>query len=372
MNTILITSGETSGDHHAAALISAIRAREPETRFIAMGGEAMAAAGAEVRFSIEDYAFMGFSEIVSGLPKIRNLERQLGDLLSGGEIDLYIPVDYPGMNMRIAAKAKKRGIPVLYFISPQVWAWAGWRTKKMKKVVDLMAVILPFEVEYYRNKGIPVLFTGHPMLDEIGTPPVPKSAPGRDEEFEVLLFPGSRKQEVLNHLGPMLGAARRLRGKWPMCRFRLGAAPLIDDGLLDVPHDMKEYVTLTRSGIEELPGVKLVIASSGTVTLQTAMSGTPMVVIYRTSGLTYLLARSLVKIPWIAMPNVLAGDMVVPELIQNDAVPGRIADEADGLLVDAGRYADISSRLLSLRDSLRLEGGMDNLAERALAMARKR
>lgn len=372
MKTILITCGETSGDHHAAALISAIRAREPAARFIAMGGEAMAAAGADVRFSIEDYAFMGFSEILSGLPKIRNLERRLTGLLSSGDIDLYIPVDYPGMNMRIAAKAKGRGVPVLYFISPQVWAWAGWRTRKMKKVVDLMAVILPFEVEYYRNKGIPVLFTGHPMLDEIGAPPVPKSAPGRNEDFEILLFPGSRKQEVLNHLGPMLGAARELKEKWPMCRFRLGAAPLIDDGLLSVPPDMKEYLTLTRDGIEELAHVRLVIASSGTVTLQTAMSGTPMVVIYRTSALTYLLARSLVKIPWIAMPNVLAGDMVVPELIQNDAVPDRIADEADGILGDGKRYADISARLLSLRDSLRREGGMDDLAERALAMAGQR
>ncbi len=132
MKTILITCGETSGDHHAASLISAIRARAPGTRIIAMGGEAMAAAGAEVRFSIEDYAFMGFSEIVTGLPKIRRLEKYLGDLLSSGEIDLYIPVDYPGMNLRIAARAKSSGVPVLYFISPQVWAWAGWRTRTMK------------------------------------------------------------------------------------------------------------------------------------------------------------------------------------------------------------------------------------------------
>lgn len=369
MKTILITCGETSGDHHAAALISAIKEREPETRFIAMGGEAMAAAGADVRFSIEDYAFMGFSEIVSGLPRIRRLENRLGDLLSSGEIDLYIPVDYPGMNLRIAAKAKSAGLPVLYFISPQVWAWAGWRTKKMKKVVDLMAVILPFEVEYYREKGIPVFFAGHPMLKEIESPPGPKEAPGSGEPFEILLFPGSRKQEIGNHLGPMLGAARVLRESWPMCRFKLGAAPLIDDALLEIPADMKEYVTVTRSGTEELAGVKLVIASSGTVTLQTAMSGTPMVVIYRTSGFTYLLARSMIKIPWIAMPNVLAAENLVPELIQDNAVPGRIAAEAEGLLGDGKRYGEVSARLLSLRESLRREDGMDSLAEKALAMA---
>ena len=315
MKTILITSGETSGDHHAAALISAITAQEPETKFIAMGGDAMAAAGAEVRFSMKDYAFMGFSEIVGGLGKIRRLERDLGSLLAGGGIDLYIPVDYPGMNMRIAARAKALGVPVLYFISPQVWAWAGWRTKKMKKVVDLMAVILPFEAGFYREKGIPVVFSGHPMLGEIDCPAGPKEAPGRDDAFEILLFPGSRKQEVARHLGPMLGAARLLKGGWPGCTFRLCAAPLIEDGLLSVPPEMEGYVTVTRRGIADLGGARFVIASSGTVTLQTAMSGTPMVVIYRTSGLTYLLARSMVKIPWIAMPNVLAGEAVVPELI---------------------------------------------------------
>jgi len=372
MKTILITCGETSGDHHAAALISAIRSRAPDTNFIAMGGEAMAAAGADVRFSLEEYAFMGFTEIVSGLPRIRRLERKLGELLSGGEIDLYIPVDYPGMNLRIAARAKDGGVPVLYFISPQVWAWAGWRTRKMKKVVDLMAVILPFEVEYYNRKRIPVFFTGHPMLEEIDAPPGQKEAPGRDEPFDILLFPGSRRQEVANHLGPLLGAARLLKGKWPACRFRLGAAPLIDDRLLAVPEEMKEYVAITRSGIAELADAKLVIGSSGTVTLQTAMSGTPMVVIYRTSGLTYLLARSMIKIPWIAMPNVLAGEAVVPELIQNDAGAVRIAEEAEGILGDGRRYIDISGRLLSLRDSLRHDGGMDELAGRALAMAGKR
>jgi lipid-A-disaccharide synthase len=263
------------------------------------------------------------------------------------------------------------GIPVLYFISPQVWAWAGWRTRKMKKVVDLMAVLLPFEVEYYSQRGIPVFFTGHPMLDEIEVPVEPKRAPGRDEDFEILLFPGSRKQEIANHLGPMLGAARLIRERWPSCRFRLAAAPLIEDRLIDLPREIREYVTITRDGTGELSSARLAIASSGTVTLQTAMSGTPMIVIYRTSPLTYLLARSMVKIPWIAMPNVLAREAVVPELIQNDVGPGRIAGEADAILGDAGRYTEISRRLISLRESLRRDGGMEELAGRALMMAGK-
>jgi lipid-A-disaccharide synthase len=372
MKTILITSGETSGDHHAAALISAVRKLAPDTRFIAMGGDEMASAGAEVRYPIAEYAFMGFSEIVSGLPKIRRLEKQLSALLESGEIDLYIPVDYPGMNLRIAARARALGIPVLYFISPQVWAWAGWRSRKMKKVVDLMAVILPFEVEYYEKKGIPVLFTGHPMLDEMPAPAGPKEPPQPGDEFDVLLFPGSRRQEVLRHAGPMIGGARKLRERWPGCRFRIGIAPLIDEDLLGIPDDLRECTTVTENGIGELSSAKLVIASSGTVTLQTAMSGTPMVVIYRTSGITYALARSLVRIPYIAMPNVLAGGRVVPELIQGDASPKRIAGEADRLLSDSGLYRGTSERLISLRDSLRREGGMDELAARALEMAVRR
>jgi lipid-A-disaccharide synthase len=332
----------------------------------------MEAAGAEVRFSIEDYAFMGFSEIVSGLPKIRDLEKQLATLLESGKIDLYIPVDYPGMNLRIAAKARSLGVPVLYFISPQVWAWAGWRTRKMKKVVDMMAVILPFETGYYEKMGIPVLFTGHPMLGDIPAPAGPKEAPAPGTEFDILLFPGSRRQEVLRHSGPMIGAARLLMDEWPGCRFRIGAAPLIDEDLLGIPEDMRDRLTLTNNGIGELPDAKLVIASSGTVTLQTAMSGTPMVVIYRTSGLTYLLARSLVRIPHIAMPNVLAGEKVVPELIQRDASPARIAGEAGRLLADPGLYRETSARLISLRDSLGRDGGMEDLAARALEMAEGR
>jgi len=369
MKTILITSGETSGDHHAARLISAIRSLEPGTRILAMGGEAMERAGAEVMFPIEEYAFMGFSEIVSGLPRIRRLERRLGALLSSGEVDLYIPVDYPGMNLRVAGKARSSGVPVLYFISPQVWAWAGWRTRRMRKVVDLMAVILPFEVGYYEGRGIPVFFAGHPVVDEIPDPGSPREAPPGDGDIDILLFPGSRRQEVRNHLGPMLGAARLIRSGLPRCRFRLAAAPLIDESLYGIPGDMRDYVTVTRRGIEELPGASLVIASSGTVTLQTAMSGTPMVVIYRTSGLTYMLASSLVRIPYIAMPNVLAGSELVPELIQEDATPERIAAEASALIGDPRRYRETSAGLLSLRDSLRREGGMEELARRALEMA---
>jgi lipid-A-disaccharide synthase len=369
MKTILITCGETSGDHHAARLVSAIRSRDPEAGFIAMGGDELAASGARIRYPISEYAFMGFSEIITGLPRIRRLEKDLGDLLAGGGIDLFIPVDYPGFNMRMARRAKDLGIPVLYFISPQVWAWAGWRTKRMRKVVDLMAVILPFEVEYYRRRSIPVFFAGHPMVDEISSPPGPKQAPDEGEHIRILLFPGSRRQEVARHIGPMLGAARALKKEWPRCSFRLCAAPLIDEKFLEVPGDMRDYVTITREGVEELGAASLVVASSGTVTLQTALSGTPMVVVYRTSWPTYLLARSMVRLEFIAMPNILAGGKLVPELIQGGAEASNIAEEAGAILSNGERYTKISAGLLSLRESLTRPGGLDRLSGIALEMA---
>jgi lipid-A-disaccharide synthase len=207
------------------------------------------------------------------------------------------------------------------------------------------------------------------MVEEIPPPPSPKEAPGPGEPFDILLFPGSRRQEVSRHIEPMLGAAGILRERWPECRIKVGAAPLIDEGVVRIPERMRDYVTLTRNGIEELAAASLVIASSGTVTLQTALSGTPMVVLYRTSMLTYMLARSMVRIPWIAMPNLLAGERIVPELIQGEVEATRIAEEAVSLLSDGGLYRRTSSGLLSLRDSLTRENGLDHLSRLALSMA---
>lgn len=369
MTTILVTCGETSGDQHAARLASAILARRPGARIVALGGPALAAAGAEIAFDIAEYNVMGFSEVLRGLPRIARLERRLGRLLEKGGIDLHIPVDYPGLNLRIAARARDRGVPVLYFVSPQVWAWAGWRTARMKRLVDLMAVILPFEAAYFRRAGIPVFFSGHPMAAAIESPGAPKEAPGVDAPFEVLLLPGSRPQEVRRHAGPMLAAAALLRERFPRARFTVAKAPLIGERDLAVPDGMAGFVSIVGRDPSLLERASLAIAASGTATLQAALAGIPEVVVYRTSALTYLLARCLVRIPWIAMPNVLAGAAIVPELIQGDATPGRIADAAAELLADSARYRDVSRRLLGLRRSLERPGGIETLAQIALSMA---
>jgi lipid-A-disaccharide synthase len=207
------------------------------------------------------------------------------------------------------------------------------------------------------------------MISEIEPPAGPKQAPDRGSPFEVLLFPGSRRQEVRRHAGPMIDAAGLLHERFPEARFVIGRAPLIDEREFAVPSSMRGYLSVAEHGDSILPRAALVIAASGTATLQAALSGTPVVVVYRTSTPTYFLARALVRIPWIAMPNVLAAESLLPELIQEAASPERIAAEAAGLLEDPKRYRGLSLRLIGLRGSLERPGGLDTLARIALEMA---
>ncbi|MFO7914240.1 MAG: lipid-A-disaccharide synthase [Candidatus Krumholzibacteriales bacterium] len=369
---ILLTCGETSGEYHAGKLIKALKEKSPGSRVIALGGELLEQLGAEVSFPMERYSFMGFSEIIPGIPRIISLESELKSLMKSGVIDLFIPVDYPGLNLRLARYASGMNIPVLYFISPQVWAWGRWRLRKMKKYIDRMVVILPFEEQLYRDEGIPVFFASHPVLEEIEPPEEPKEAPDPDSDFKILLFPGSRVQEVGRMLPPMLDAARELKKKFSRAEFILGVAPLIRRQGVEIPEDLRGAVRVTEKGLEELADVSLVLAASGTVTLQTAVSGTPLVAMYKTSFISYILARLMIRIPYVAMPNVLAGKRVVPELIQREVTGDRIAEQAERILTSRDEYRKTSAALLDLRRNLKGRGGMDRVAGLALEMTGRR
>jgi lipid-A-disaccharide synthase len=368
LTRILLTCGETSGDHQASLVVREIKRLNPESEVLALGGRELEEAGARVDYSIDRFAFMGFAEIIAGLPRILSLERKLKRLLKDGSIDLFLPVDYPGFNLRLAASARRYGVPVLYFISPQIWAWGGWRVRRMRRFIDLMTVIIPFEKEIYDRAGLPTLFVGHPGVGEIPAPDTPKEVPPADGDVTVLLFPGSRRQEVERMLPVLFGAARIMRSGIPRIRFVLGLAPLIEGDVIEVPSDLAGIVEVSGEGLGLLEGASLAIAASGTVTLQCALSGTPMVVLYKTSRATYCIGRRLVTIPWIAMPNVLAGKRLVPELIQDAATPEAIASQAIAILGDPERYRNLSDELLRLRVLL---GGRGPrlVAEVALRMA---
>jgi lipid-A-disaccharide synthase len=367
LKTILLTCGEASGDYHASMLVSQLK-KLGSYRVIALGGDKLKEAGAEVLYPMDKYAFMGFAEVLLGLPKILSLERNIKSLLSSGEVDLFLPVDYPGMNLRLSRYAHKNGVPVLYYISPQVWAWGKSRVNRMKGNIDLMAVILPFEEEIYREADIPVEFVGHPMLDEIPDPGKPLEPPEKEEEIEILLFPGSRKQELDRMLPVLLTSAAKIHQLLPRAIFKIGLAYSMKGREVQIPAQLKEVTEITYRGTERLGKSDFVIAASGTVTLQVAISGTPMIVIYKTSTLSYLVGKLLVRIPLIAMPNVLAGRRIVSEFIQGKTEPERIAKEAVDILKDSHRYVRISSDLLKLRNLLGGKGGAKRIAEKVVEM----
>jgi lipid-A-disaccharide synthase len=364
--TILLCSGETSGDIHAAQLVRHLRDRLPDARILAMGGDRCRDAGAELLFHYRDYAVLGFSGVLANLPRFLRLERSLKARLRDG-VDLFIPVDYPGLNLRLASYARGRGVPVLYYISPQVWAWGAGRLDKMARSVDRMAVILPFEKDLYRRRGIPVEFVGHPFVVDHE---LPDPLPGSEREG-VGLLPGSRVQEVSRVLPVLLKTARAMReggGDGGACGFTIGRSREVPDSLyrsiiasagegLDVAVDDDAVGVMRRS--------RLLLVASGTATLQGALMQTPLVIVYKVSELNYFLARRLIKIPNIGLVNVILGDRVCPEFIQGDATAERIAPAALELLPGAGPREAMLARFEQLRRMLGGGGGCARVAEMA-------
>jgi len=357
--TILITCGEASGDLHAARLVGELLRSFPGAKILAFGGQRLAEAGATVLYHIEDYAIIGFSGVVTKFPRLVKLERGLKKVLDDG-VDLFIPVDYPGLNLRLAGHAKKSGIPVLYYISPQVWAWGKGRARKLAEVVDRMAVILPFEEGFFRKQGVPAEFVGHPLVEDHSLPePRPQSA-----RSGVGLLPGSRTSEVRRILPILLSAAAEIRRRDTGVRFSVGRSP-------SVPRRIYEKIVSRHAvdvDIEEkthdiMAGSKLLLVASGTATLEGALCETPLVVVYRMSMLNFLIARRLVRISSIGLVNIILDEKVCPEFIQAGAKPEPIARAALALLGDDGRREEMVARFKSLRAMLTGKGGCRRVAE---------
>ncbi len=324
---ILIVAGETSGDLHGARLVEYLRAECPDLAVYGIGGDGMERAGVRLVFHASELAVVGLVEVIGRLRTIRRAFRWIRQSLSGEGPDLVVLIDFPDFNLRVARQAARRGIPVVYYISPQIWAWRRGRIRQIAKHVAHMIVIFPFEEALYRDQGVPVTYVGHPLLDGFD-PGVATN--GQEEVYDRLgltplypvlgLFPGSRAGEVGSLLPVMLRSAQRLRERFPRMQFVLGKGP----GLADEVYDtiLKETgipVVCTREGIGRTAGIcDLAIVASGTATLELALIGIPMVVVYRVSRITYALGRLLVRVPSIGMVNLISGKAVVPELIQGD------------------------------------------------------
>ncbi|HEX5581838.1 MAG TPA: lipid-A-disaccharide synthase [Gemmatimonadaceae bacterium] len=337
---VLVVAGEASGDLHAAGVVRELRALRPDVTVAGVGGDRMREAGVELVEHAERLAVMGFAEVLRHVPKHWMLLRELEGRLRSGRVRLLILLDYPGFNMKVAAAAKRAGVPVLYYITPQVWAWGAGRIPKLAELVTKAAVIFRFEEELLRPAGVDVSFVGHPLLDRIGELPSRADACrqlGLDAARPVLaLFPGSRGQEIARHLDAFVATARELERRVPGLQVIVSGAPTIrlDDDRLPYPVARGASPIVLRAATAAM-------CKSGTTTLEAAVAGCPLVVAYRTSPVTYRIARRVVRIPFIGLVNIVAGREVAPEFVQESLEPGRVADALEPLL-DAGSEARAS------------------------------
>jgi lipid-A-disaccharide synthase len=380
---VLIVAGEASGDLYGGLLMRAMAGGAEAVRFTGIGGPAMREAGLEPLADASALGVTGVLEVAARFGVIwrawRAAVRGLFD--PAGRPDLAILIDYPDFNLRLAAKARRAGVPVLYFISPQVWAWRRGRARKMAGVVDRMLVILPFEEEIYRAVSVPVEFVGHPLLDrmQVGrTPRQERALLGLDpDRMMVALLPGSRRNELRAHLRPMLGAARILRDEFHDLQFVLTVAPTVPRAEMQAlvaacPGPKPPPVLVTDDRYDAVAAADAAIVASGTATLETALLGVPMVIVYRMNPLTYALARIATDLPHIGMPNLIAGRRVAPELVQGECTPERIAAEIRALLTNPPAAQAMRRDLEEVRGRLGRPGAIGRVAGAAWDMIRSR
>ncbi len=369
MKTILIISGETSGDLHGGNLARALLKIRPELCLLGVGGPRMAAAGVELIEDNRQMGVIGVWEVLSHLRAIQRAYRRVMQVLASGQVDLVVLIDYPEFNFRVAHVVRRKKIPIVYYISPQVWAWRSGRVKAIKKLVQQMIVILPFEKELYQQSGVPCEFVGHPLLDEVQIALDKKEVlrsfcldPGRPV---IGLLPGSRSKEVKKILPLMLAAMTRTDQKVPSIQLLLALAPSIErDEVLAITSRWPLDVKIIEGKTDRvITASDLVLVASGTATLQAAILETPMVILYRVAWLTYLLGRILIKVDHIGLVNLVAGRRIVPELLQGEATPDRIAEEVQGLLLDPPRRESLKKELAQVRSRLGTPGASQRAAE---------
>jgi lipid-A-disaccharide synthase len=352
LKRVMMIAGETSGDLHGAGVVRELRRLVPDVEVYGIGGDRMRQAGMECLIHVSRLSFMGFVEVIRNLRIVREVQREMENLLETRRPDVLVLIDYPGFNLRFAAKAKARGIRVLYYISPQVWAWHKSRVQAMRGVVDRMKVVFPFEVAIYTAAGINVEFVGHPLAEMIGAT-LDRDTFFRNHGFQsgkrlLALIPGSRRQEIERIFPVMLQTAARLLEETGL---QIGAsiAPHMDRALLArlIPQGLP--VTLIEGDTYNLmQHADAAIVTSGTATLETGWFGTPMAIVYKTSPLTYAIGRMLV--------NIVAGERVVPEFIQHRMNADRLVPELRRMLTDAAYAASIRRRLESIRTRLGAPG----------------
>ncbi|MCL4502073.1 MAG: lipid-A-disaccharide synthase [Deltaproteobacteria bacterium] len=347
---ILIVAGEASGDSHAARLVAAIKEKAPQAEFFGIGGEAMAAQGVRLLCHASDLSVMGLSEVVGRLRTVLRALREVGLALKRQRPSLVILVDFPDFNFWVARLAKFYRAPVMYYISPQVWAWRTYRVRTIARLVNRMVVIFPFEEEFYRQWGVPVTYVGHPLLEALPRQVDRRGLlkkwgldPGR---LTLALLPGSRASEIERHLPMILAGARIIHQAIPEVQFILplastAPAELVEDMVGAVLKPAPAIKIIRGQSYEALAAAHLAVVASGTATVEAAMAATPTVIVYQVSPITFKVGRLLIRVPHVGMANLLAGERIFPELIQDDFTPARLAREVLELIADRPRLQAI-------------------------------
>ena len=372
--SVFIVAGEASGDLHASHLARTLLKLEPSLQLIGMGGENMRRAGVDVLIDASELAVVGLFEVLANYSKIKAALDQLKRMLNDYRPDLLILVDYQEFNQRLAAYAKSIGIKVLFYIGPQVWAWRPKRVYKMGRIVDQMAVIFPFEVKLYKDASVPVEFTGHPLVEEVIADKSPAEARELlelDDQTTIGLFPGSRRGEIKRLLPIQLAIAKRLLKHNPDLQFVLPLAESLNEEVLD-PF-IEDIVNLRVVVIEGrvydvMQACDAIVTASGTATLEIALMGVPMAIVYKISWLSYFILKFIVSIDHIGLVNIVAGKRVVQEFLQGKARPKKIAAEIRRILTDNDYNETMRQELSQVRGKLGDSSGTTHIAQLAYRM----
>lgn len=372
----LIVTGEASGDLHGANLIKAARHLDPELTFSGVGGEKMAAAGCDILIPSSELSVMGLVEVVRHLPRIWRVFQQLKQFLfSSQPPDVVVLIDSPDFNLRLAKQAKKAGIPVLYYVSPQVWAWRKGRVKGISAVVDRLAAIFPFEPDCYRGYPIDVRYVGHPLLDEAGTSADVETIRQRYQLQKsgptIGLFPGSRQNELTYSFPTIVETAAKLADCYPDADFVVPLAPGVTEEQLRPELDKAGVpAVFVRDSIYDTASIcDVVLCVSGTVTLQVALVETPMAILYKAAPVTYAIGKHLVSVEFIGLPNIVAGKSVIREFIQDEANPQALFDELHRILSDDTYHQTMKQNLAEVRHRMGEPGCSGRVAEMAIELS---
>jgi lipid-A-disaccharide synthase len=374
---IMILAGEASGDDHAAEFVEVLRQLKPELRISGMGSDSMKRAGVDIFFDSRTIAVMGLIEVLRHWGEIKRAMAIVREQLEQTRPDLLVLVDYPEFNLKMARHAGTLGIPVLFYISPQVWAWRPKRIHKIGRLIDHMAVIFQFETKYYEDAGIPVSFVGHPLVGKVkisANAGSMRSQLGISADTRVVgLFPGSRHSEIERLLPMMFVTAAQMQAQDPQLRFVLPVAATLNFD--DVSRQAKSSgveICVTRDEIYDVINCcDAIVTCSGTVTLEIALLGVPMCIVYKTSALSHMILKRLINIPHIGLVNIVSGEAIVKELLQDDANPDLVAAELFHLLDDQDYRQQLRAGYDKVRTKLGTGNGAQNMAELVLSLLPK-